>query len=128
VQTFSAVTVSVPVVRSMIEIGSSSDGNGTMTLKRKRSSLAWQRSGPSISSGFWVASTKNGASSKRWRATVTWCSCIASSSEDCVFGVARLIVGEHEVGEIGPGWKRKTRCHLLDEDVRAVMSPASGPA
>ena len=66
---------------------------------------------PSISSGFWVASTKNGASSgKRWRATVTWCSCIASSSDDWVFGVARLISSARtRLAKIGPGWKRKTR-------------------
>ena len=66
---------------------------------------------PSISSGFWVASTKNGASSgKRWRATVTWCSCIASSRLDWVFGVARLISSAStRFAKIGPGWKRNTR-------------------
>ncbi len=66
---------------------------------------------PSISSGFWVASTKNGGSSgKRWRATVTWCSCIASSRLDWVFGVARLISSARtRLAKIGPGWNRKTR-------------------
>ena len=66
---------------------------------------------PSISSGFWVARTKNGGSSgKRCRATVTWCSCIASSRLDWVFGVARLISSARtRFAKIGPGWKRKTR-------------------
>ena len=66
---------------------------------------------PSISSGFCVARTKNGGSSGyRLRATVTWCSCIASSSEDWVLGVARLISSARtRLAKIGPGWKRKTR-------------------
>ena len=59
-----------------------------------------------------MASTKNGGSSgKRWRATVTWCSCIASSRLDWVLGVARLISSARtRLAKIGPGWNRKTRC------------------
>ncbi len=42
--------------------------------------------------------------------TVTLCSCIASSSADCVFGVARLISSARTIwAKIGPGWKLKTR-------------------
>src|SRR4030066_407177 len=42
--------------------------------------------------GFCVARTKNGSSrAYEVPAAVTVCSCIASSSADCVFGVARLI-------------------------------------
>ena len=40
VATFAAVGDSAPVVRSMIETRSSSDGNGTITLNRNRSSWA----------------------------------------------------------------------------------------
>ena len=44
------------------------------------------------------------------RATVTWCSCIASSREDWVFGVARLISSAStRLAKIGPGWNLKTR-------------------
>ena len=64
VATLCAVGASAPVVRSRIEIRSSSDGKGTITLSRNRSSCASGRGYvPSISSGFWVASTKNGGSS-----------------------------------------------------------------
>src|SRR5436190_2257134 len=42
--------------------------------------------------GFCVASTKNGSSRAYFSpATVTWCSCIASSSAACVLGGVRLI-------------------------------------
>ena len=55
------------------------------------------------------------------RATVTWCSCIASSRLDWVFGVARLISSAStRFAKIGPDWNRKIRWPvLLDEDVRA---------
>ena len=77
---------------------------------------------PSISSGFWVASTKNGGSSLwRSRATETWCSCIASSSADWVLGVARLISSAStRLANTGPGWNRNVRWPpSLDEDVGA---------
>ena len=38
---------------------------------------------------------------------VTVCSCMASSSADCVLGVARLISSAStRLAKIGPGWKR----------------------
>src|SRR5581483_2833115 len=61
--------------------------------------------------GFWVASTRNG-SARTWlrRATVTRRSCMASSSADWVFGVARLISSAStRLAKIGPGSKRKVR-------------------
>ena len=79
-------------------------------MNRKRSSWA-SGSGyvPSISMGFWVASTKNGAGSGREAPpTVTAPSCIASSSADCVFGVARLISSASRMwAKIGPCWNWK---------------------
>ena len=107
----------------MISTRSSSDGNGTQSLNRKRSSCASGRGYvPSISSGFCVASTKNGGSSWcRSRATETCCSCIASSSADCVLGVARLISSaSSRLAKTGPGWNRNCALAvLLDEDVGA---------
>jgi hypothetical protein len=51
-----------------------------------------QRNVPSYSIGFCVAMTRNGSTSLRVSpSTVTCCSAIASSSADCVFGIARLI-------------------------------------
>ena len=52
---------------------------------------------------------------------MTWCSCIASSRLDWVFGVARLISSARtRFAKIGPGWKRNWRgATLLDEDVGA---------
>ena len=81
-------------------------------MKRKRSSCAsgsWYV--PSISIGFSVASTKNG-DGRTWvsPATVTCCSAIASSSADCVFGVARLISSASSTCvKTGPGTKTKSR-------------------
>ena len=73
---------------------------------RKRSSCA-SGSGnvPSYSIGFWVASTMNGVGSGRvMPSTVTCCSSIASSSADCVLGVARLISSASTTwATIGPG-------------------------
>ena len=55
------------------------------------------------------------------RATVTWCSCIASSSADWVFGVARLISSAStRLAKIGPGLELEdAAAALLDQDVRA---------
>jgi hypothetical protein len=99
-----------PVVRSRIRVRSSSPGAGTSTLSRKRSSWA-SGSGyvPSISIGFSVASTKY-VSSSAWRVPrmVTACSCMASSSALCVFGVARLISSASTTcPKIGPRWSSK---------------------
>ena len=107
----------------MIRTRSSSDGNGTSILKKNRSSCA-SGSGyvPSISSGFWVASTKNGSDSVYCcLATVTRCSCIASSSADCVFGGGAVdLVGEHEVAEDRSLLEAEPPlAALLDDDVRA---------
>ena len=59
--------------------------------------------------GFWVAITRNGASSSCVVVPlVTVRSCMASSSADCVFGVARLISSAStRLAKIGPGWKRR---------------------
>jgi hypothetical protein len=74
---------------------------------------------PSISIGFWVASTTNGSGSS-WRtpATVTARSCIASSSADCVLGVARLISSASSTWwNTGPGLELEAPlARLLDED------------
>ncbi len=69
-----------------------------------------------------MASTKNGGSSVwRSRATVTCCSCIASSSADWVLGVARLISSAStRLAKTGPGWNWNCAlAALLDEDVGA---------
>ena len=54
-----------------------------------------------------MAITKKGSSSRcEVCATVTCFSCMASSSADCVFGVARLISSaSSRLVNIGPGWK-----------------------
>ena len=87
-------------------------GNGSRTLKKKRSSCA-SGSGyvPSISIGFSVATTKNGGCNRYVvPATVTWSSAIASSSDDCVFGVARLISSASSTWlKIGPSTKTSSR-------------------
>ena len=64
---------------------------------------------PTCSEGFCVAMTKNGAGSLRVSpSAVTWCSSIASSSADCVFGVARLTSSARiTCAKIGPGWNLK---------------------
>ena len=78
-----------------------------MSLNIKRSICASGRGYvPSCSIGFCVANTKNGSfSSLDTPITVTVCSCIASSSALCVFGVARLISSARMMLlKIGPGW------------------------
>ncbi len=61
--------------------------------------------------GFCVASTMNGASRGYVTPpTVTACSCIASSSADCVFGVARFTSSASTMlANTGPRWKRTRR-------------------
>jgi hypothetical protein len=50
------------------------------------------------------------ASSCEWTSTVTWRSCMHSSSPDCVFGDARLISSTSTMfAKIGPGRNSK-RC------------------
>ena len=55
-----------------------------------------------------MAITRNGGSSSCVAVPlVTVCSCMASSSADCVLGVARLISSAStRCAKIGPGWKR----------------------
>ena len=62
---------------------------------------------PSYSTGLAVASTWNGAASGNVvPSTVTWRSCIASSSAACVFGGVRLISSASSTPvKIGPGRK-----------------------
>ena len=66
---------------------------------------------PSYSIGFSVARRKNGSGSSRVTpSTVTCPSAIASSSADCVFGVARLISSTRSTfAKIGPGRNSKSR-------------------
>ena len=68
--------------------------------------------------GFCVASTMNG--SGIWcvtPSTVTWRSSIASSSADCVFGVARLISSASTTcAMIGPGRNSKSPVFWLKID------------
>ena len=66
---------------------------------------------PSCSIGFCVASTNNGRSrSKRTPFTVTWYSCIASSSAAWVLGGVRLISSARMMfAKIGPRMNRMTR-------------------
>ncbi len=75
-----------------IAVSSAGSGYRTTALNRKRSSCA---SGngyvPSYSTGFCVASTRNGSGSGcAAPSSVTCRSCIASSSADCVFAGARF--------------------------------------
>ena len=79
--------------RSTMSRSSSRVGYETRILSMKRSSWA-SGSGyvPSCSIGFWVASTRNGSSSRYvCSPIVTWRSCIASSSALCTLGGVRLI-------------------------------------
>src|SRR4051812_34238807 len=64
---------------------------------------------PSNSTGFWVASTRNGrASSCECTSTVTLRSCMHSSRPDCVLGEARLISSTRiTLAKIGPGRNSK---------------------
>ena len=112
-----------PVVRSMIVTRSSSDGNGTQSLNRKRSSCA-SGSGyvPSISSGFCVASTKNGG-----------CELVPLAGDGDLLLLHRLeqrrlrlrrgavdLVGQQQVGEDRSGLEAELALAvLLDKDVRA---------
>ena len=73
---------------------------------RKRSSCASGNGNvPSYSIGFWVAITMKGGGSRCVTpSTVTCDSSIASSSADCVFGVARFTSSASTISDmIGPG-------------------------
>ena len=74
---------------------------------------------PSYSIGLSVASRKNGlGSSIVTPSTVTWPSAIASSSADCVFGVARLISSTSRTFvKIGPGRNSKSRVFWSKTDM-----------
>ena len=91
---------------------------------RKRSSWA-SGSGkvPSYSMGFCVAMTMNGDGSSRVTpSTVIVCSSIASSSADCVLGVARLISSARTICAMsGPGRNSKSLGALaVDRDAGDV--------
>ena len=64
---------------------------------------------PAWSSGFWVATTKNGSGSGRVCPSAVTCrSSMASSSALWAFGVARLTSSASTSwAKTGPGWKRK---------------------
>ena len=102
----------MPVVSARMRRSSSADGYSITTLNMNRSSCA-SGSGyvPSCSIGFCVASTNSGRSrSKRTPFTVTWYSCIASSSAAWVFGGVRLISSARMMfAKIGPRMNRMTR-------------------
>ena len=70
---------------------------------------------PSISTGFWVATTRNGdGTGCRTPSTVTVRSSITSSSADWVFGDARLISSAMTMlAKTGPGWNSKSRVAWL---------------
>ena len=70
---------------------------------------------PSISTGFWVATTRNGGGTGcRTPSTVTVRSSITSSSADWVFGDARLISSAMTMlANTGPGWNSKPRVAWL---------------
>ena len=110
--TFSNATSPSQVVRTRISLSSSRLALGTSTLSRKRSNCA-SGSGnvPSCSIGFCVAITKKGRPSACVTPPeLTVRSCIASSIDDCVFGVARLISSASTIwAKIGPlrNWKSR---------------------
>ena len=82
-----------------------------------------QREGASYSIRFSVASSRNGSGSSRVTpSTVTWRSAIASSSADCVFGVARLTSSTSTTfAKIGPARNSKSRVRWSKTD-RPVTS------
>ena len=94
------------VCSASIRASSPSGGYPIVIRTAKRSSWA-SGSGyvPSYSTGFWVAMTRNGRSSTCVApSTVTCVSCIASRSEDWVFGEARLISSTRRtLAKTGPG-------------------------
>ena len=70
---------------------------------------------PSISTGFCVATTRNGCGTGCGTpSTVTRRSSMTSSSADCVFGEARLISSAMTMlANTGPGWNSKPRLAWL---------------
>src|ERR1039458_7489368 len=89
--------------------------------------------------GFWVAMTRKGSSSS-WVVLplVTVRSCMASSSADCVLGVARLISSAStRLAKMGPCWKRRDlricatcerrRWRLSRPGARAIGGMVSSP-
>ena len=91
---------------------------------RNRSSwLSGSRYVPSWSTGFCVAITMNGASSRRLTpSAVIWRSSIASSSADWVFGEARLISSASTMlAKSGPGFEaERLGGALVDADADEV--------
>src|SRR3989449_583313 len=80
-------------------------------LKARSSCASGSGNTPSNSMGFSVARTRNGSGRTRvWPSIVTWRSAIASSSADCVFGIARLISSTRTTfAKSGPRRNSKSR-------------------
>ena len=76
-----------------------------------RAALRAAGTSPRTRSGSRSRSARNGSGSGRVTpSTVTWCSAIASSSADWVFGVARLISSTRTTfAKSGPGWNTNAR-------------------
>ena len=128
-QTASATSAIVFCVMFTISISSSRLGFGTISLNMNRSICASGKGYvPSCSIGFCVARTKNGSFSFRdTPITVTVCSCIASSSALCVFGVARLISSAKiMLLKIGPGWKLNVEFPLSSFTMMFVPVTSAG--
>ena len=101
-----SVSIGCPTCCPLITaISSSIEGYPSVIITKKRSSCA-SGSGnvPSYSIGFCVAITMNGVGTECViPSTVTCRSSIASSVDDCVFGVARLISSASTICDmIGP--------------------------
>src|SRR5256885_5247760 len=113
--------------RARTSIASASVGGPISAASTKRSSCD-SGSGyvPWNSAGFCVATTKNGRSSVRVvPSTVTWPSPIASSSADCVRGVARLTSSASTIlAKIGPATNSKVTSFWLNT-LEPVMSEGS---
>src|SRR3989440_6666948 len=113
--------------RARTSIASASVGGPISAARTKRSSCD-SGSGyvPWNSAGFCVATTKNGRSSVRVvPSTVTCPSPIASSSADCVRGVARLTSSASTMfAKIGPATNSKVRSFWLNT-LEPVMSEGS---
>ena len=110
--------MAVPLLVDDPELVVLAPGSRAPCCRKKRSSCA-SGSGnvPSYSIGFSVARSRNGSGSARVTpSTVTCCSAIASSSADCVFGIARLISSTSTTfAKIGPGAELEL-ARLLVED------------
>src|SRR6266487_1077210 len=90
--------------------------SGSAMCTRCASATSWPtREVPSISTGFWVATTRNGRGTACGTpSTVTLRSSMTSSSDDWVLGEARLISSAMTMlANTGPGWNSKPRVPWL---------------